>query len=114
MWIIATAIYAAKALPTAGVPEPPFLITGDMCDRGKPDPEPYLRGAKALGLDISDCKIEALSAGSIAHARYCRRRRTSRCPVWRCSRMSRACCLYQSFAVSTGEPWGCLDRIGPD
>jgi hypothetical protein len=53
---LATAIYAGKALPTAKVPDPPHLITGDMCDRGKPDPEPYLRGAKVLNLDPKDCK----------------------------------------------------------
>ena len=28
-----------------------------MCDRGKPDPEPYLRGAKALGLEAHQCEI---------------------------------------------------------
>ena len=52
---VATAIYANKALPTAGVPAPPFLITGDMCGQGKPHPEPYQRGAQTLGLDPRDC-----------------------------------------------------------
>ena len=31
------------------------LITGDQCLRGKPDPEPYLRGAEKLGLMPADC-----------------------------------------------------------
>lgn len=31
------------------------LITGDMLGRGKPDPEPYLRGAAKLGLSPDEC-----------------------------------------------------------
>lgn len=31
------------------------LITGDLFVRGKPDPEPYLRGAEKLGLTPADC-----------------------------------------------------------
>lgn len=31
------------------------LITGDLTARGKPDPEPYLRGAAKLGLTPADC-----------------------------------------------------------
>ncbi len=31
------------------------LVTGDMVARGKPDPEPYLRGAEGLGLAPEEC-----------------------------------------------------------
>ena len=31
------------------------LITGDLISRGKPDPEPYLRGVESLGLTPQDC-----------------------------------------------------------
>ena len=31
------------------------LITGDLISRGKPDPEPYLRGAERLGLTPKEC-----------------------------------------------------------
>ena len=31
------------------------LITGDQVLRGKPDPDPYLRGANALGLQPAEC-----------------------------------------------------------
>lgn len=31
------------------------LITGDLISRGKPDPEPYLRGAESIGLTPQDC-----------------------------------------------------------
>ena len=31
------------------------LMTGDQFSRGKPDPEPYLKGAEALGLQPAEC-----------------------------------------------------------
>lgn len=31
------------------------VVTGDMVARGKPDPEPYLRAAEALGVAPADC-----------------------------------------------------------
>ena len=31
------------------------LVTGDLVSRGKPDPEPYLRGAERLGLIPQEC-----------------------------------------------------------
>ncbi len=31
------------------------LVTGDLVSRGKPDPEPYLRGAESLGLTPQEC-----------------------------------------------------------
>ena len=30
-------------------------MTGDQFSKGKPDPEPYLKGAQALGLQPSEC-----------------------------------------------------------
>ena len=53
---IATFIYASAALPTARIPNPPKLITANDVTRGKPDPQPYLMGAKALGVDAKDCE----------------------------------------------------------
>lgn len=40
-----------------GLPEGTFrtLITGDEVTRGKPDPEPYLTGASAIGMEPSAC-----------------------------------------------------------
>lgn len=48
-------MYASQALPLAGVPIPDDFITADDVSAGKPDPEPYLKGAAALGLDPSEC-----------------------------------------------------------
>ncbi|WVN89148.1 uncharacterized protein L203_104364 [Cryptococcus depauperatus CBS 7841] len=57
LWAIvtsATTVYASAALPTAGIPETPKTITADDVVKGKPDPEPYLAGAKALEVDVKD------------------------------------------------------------
>lgn len=44
-------------LAAAGLPVPERIIAGDMVERGKPDPEPYRRGAEMLGLAPSDCVV---------------------------------------------------------
>ncbi len=44
-------------LAAAGLPVPARLISGDMVERGKPDPEPYRRGAEMLGLKPEDCIV---------------------------------------------------------
>ena len=44
-------------LAAAGLPSPPRLIAGDMVERGKPDPEPYRRGAELLGFAPEDCIV---------------------------------------------------------
>ena len=31
------------------------VVTGDAVTRGKPDPEPYLKGAAGLGVEAADC-----------------------------------------------------------
>jgi mannitol-1-/sugar-/sorbitol-6-phosphatase len=33
------------------LPVPERVISGDMVERGKPDPEPYRRGAALIGMD---------------------------------------------------------------
>jgi mannitol-1-/sugar-/sorbitol-6-phosphatase len=44
-------------LAAAGLPVPDRLISGDMVERGKPDPEPYRRGAAMLGFSPKDCVV---------------------------------------------------------
>lgn len=33
------------------------IITGDMVNRSKPDPEPYLIGARSIGVEITNCFV---------------------------------------------------------
>jgi sugar-phosphatase len=44
-------------LAAAGLPVPQRVISGDMVERGKPDPEPYRRGAELLGFTPGECVV---------------------------------------------------------
>ena len=44
-------------LAAAGLPVPERVISGDMVERGKPDPEPYRRGAELLGFAPGECIV---------------------------------------------------------
>ena len=47
----------------AGVPIPPVVVSAGDVERGKPDPDPYLKAAELLGVPISSCLVleDALS-----------------------------------------------------
>lgn len=60
VWAIvtsATPLYASEALPTAGIRKPPALITAADVQRGKPDPEPYITGARKINTDPEKCIV---------------------------------------------------------
>lgn len=44
-------------LKVAGLPEPRYIIAGDDVVNGKPDAEPYRKGAELLGVPASDCVV---------------------------------------------------------
>jgi sugar-phosphatase len=44
-------------LAAAGLPVPERVISGDMVEHGKPDPEPYRRGAELLGFSPGECVV---------------------------------------------------------
>lgn len=46
---------ATARIKAANLPKPKVLITPEVLSQGKPHPEPYLRGAKELGLEAKDC-----------------------------------------------------------
>ncbi len=48
---------ATKRLQVAGLPVPVTMITADDVTRGKPDPEPYLAGARSLRFEPKDCVV---------------------------------------------------------
>jgi mannitol-1-/sugar-/sorbitol-6-phosphatase len=76
-WTIVTSAterLARSRLAFAGIPVPEHIITADRVTHGKPHPEPYLKGAKILGLAPADCVvIEDSPSGSRAgHAAGCK------------------------------------------
>ena len=66
-WTIVTSATRALAevrLGASGLPVPTKLITANDIQKGKPDPEPYLRAAAALGFPGAECiVIEDAPAG---------------------------------------------------
>ncbi|WP_296632574.1 HAD-IA family hydrolase [Rhodoluna sp.] len=54
-------------LEAAGLPVPAELVTAADVQNGKPNPDPYLLGAKRLGFEPADCVVfEDAEAGVIA------------------------------------------------
>ncbi len=76
-WAIVTSAtkrLTVERLKVAGLPLPERLITADMVERGKPDPEPYRRGAELLGFRSEDCIVvedapSGVGAGKAAGSR---------------------------------------------
>jgi sugar-phosphatase len=58
---------ATSRLRLAGLPVPAVLVSADDVVQGKPHPEPYLQGARLLGMKPQDCLvIEDAPAGIAA------------------------------------------------
>jgi sugar-phosphatase len=76
-WTVVTSCtrpLAEVRLRAAGLPIPGQLVTCDDVQNGKPDPEPYLKGASLLGVSPGDCVVvedvpAGIRAGKAARAR---------------------------------------------
>lgn len=70
----ATERLARRRLRDGGIPAPRFLVSADMVSSGKPHPEPYLMGAKLLGLRPEECLVieDAASGATAGHAAGCK------------------------------------------
>lgn len=60
---------ATRRLAAAGLTPPESFVAAEDVTRGKPDPEPYRRGAELLGLDAADCVVFEDAPAGIAAAR---------------------------------------------
>jgi sugar-phosphatase len=84
-WTIVTSCtrpLAQVRIAAAGLPVPELLVTSTDVRRGKPDPEPYLKGAEFLGFAAADCVVvedapAGIRAGKAAGARVLAVRTTS-------------------------------------
>ncbi|PYU73900.1 MAG: HAD family hydrolase [Acidobacteria bacterium] len=84
-WAIVTSCTRALAgvrIDAAGLPKPKHLITSTDVKRGKPDPEPYLKGARTLGVPVNECIViedapAGIRAGKAAGARVLALRTTA-------------------------------------
>ncbi len=76
-WAVVTSAthrLALSRLRAGGIPTPERLVSADQVAQGKPFPEPYLAGAKLLGLPPADCLVieDAPSGATAGHAAGCR------------------------------------------
>ena len=74
--IVTSATYplVEARLKAAGLPEPERLVTAESVEKGKPDPEPYRRGAEMVGVPASECVVveDAPSGVRAGRAAGCR------------------------------------------
>ena len=59
-WAIVTSCtrrLAEVRIRAAGLPSPKHLVTSSDVTNGKPHPEPYLKGARVLGVAATDCVV---------------------------------------------------------
>jgi mannitol-1-/sugar-/sorbitol-6-phosphatase len=71
-WTVVTSATRALAEVRMGyvhLPLPKDAITAEMVERGKPDPEPYLKGAALLGFAPAECLVIEDTAAGIAAAK---------------------------------------------
>ena len=69
LWAVATSgshRIATSRLRQIGILDPPVLVTAEDVERGKPDPEVYLRAAAAVGASPRDCIVFEDSPAGIA------------------------------------------------
>ena len=76
-WTIVTSAterLARSRLAFAGIPVPEHIVTADRVTNGKPHPEPYLKGAKILGLSPADCIVieDSPSGAKAGHVAGCK------------------------------------------
>src|SRR5580658_2370503 len=84
-WTVVTSATRALAevrLRAAGLPVPKRLVTASDLERGKPFPDPYLKGAEILGFAPADCIVaedaaSGIRSGKAAGARVLALRTTS-------------------------------------
>jgi mannitol-1-/sugar-/sorbitol-6-phosphatase len=84
-WAIVTSCtrpLAGVRIAVAGLPRPKYLVTSSDVQRGKPDPEAYLKGAEILGIPAADCIVledapAGIRSGKAAGARVLALRTTA-------------------------------------
>lgn len=71
-WTVVTSAsrrLAEVRLRAAGLPVPKHLVTASDLRRGKPFPDPYLRGAEILGVAPADCVVAEDAASGVRSAK---------------------------------------------
>lgn len=71
-WAVVTSgtrFLAVNRMKKFGIPVPDIMVTADDVSNGKPDPEPYRRGAELLKTDPTECVVFEDAPAGIRSAR---------------------------------------------
>jgi len=76
-WTVVTSAtdkLARSRMEHGGIRVPGRIVSAEMVTRGKPDPEPYRKGAELLGLAPADCLVieDSASGAKAGHAAGCK------------------------------------------
>lgn len=109
-------LLAEHRLPHCGVPVPKVLVTSDDVVNGKPDPEPYLKGAAGLGFEAAECLVIEDAPAGIQSAKAGGIKVVGIASTYAASKLKAADWVIRSFqelSVEVGE--GRLRvTVGPD
>jgi mannitol-1-/sugar-/sorbitol-6-phosphatase len=99
-WAVVTSgtrALATRRLAAAGLPQPRHMVPADEVTRGKPDPEPYLKGAQLIQFEPQSCLVFEDAASGIKAAKAAGMRVIGIPGTYRPSELGQADGLVQSL-----------------
>jgi sugar-phosphatase len=112
-WAIVTSgndVLARSSMRKVPVPVPPVVVTADDVRLGKPEPEPYLSAASALGVEPSACLVVEDAPAGVAAGRAAGMRVLGLATTYPREALARADWVVGSLAdvraEALGEPTG--------
>lgn len=102
-------LLATNRLRHCGLPVPEVLVTSDDVVNGKPDPEPYLKGAMRLGFGPAECLVIEDAPAGIESARAGGMKVIGMASTYGAEKLTRADAIVQKLAgiqvTSNGTGW---------
>ena len=104
---------AEARLRAAGLPPPSILVTPECWLHGKPDPEPYLRGAMMLNVAPEDCIVLEDAPSGIESGVRAGMRVVALLTTHSVEQLSQAACHIKSLSElpSVIESWRLVDKV---
>ena len=91
-------LLAQNRLQYCGLPVPEVLVTSDDVANGKPDPEPYLKGAQGLGFRPEECLVIEDAPAGIQSAHAAGMKVIGMASTYRTAKLADADAVVKAFA----------------
>lgn len=91
-------LLAQNRLRYCELPVPEVLVTSDDVTNGKPDPEPYLKGAQGLGFRPEECLVIEDAPAGIQSARAAGMKVIGMASTYRTAKLADADAVVKAFA----------------